>query len=1029
MNTEQIITDYLQNFCEYFDSEIEHDSLKFYDFARNFEQKFNLVKINWNLNKSNSKKLTSIEQIFETYQHRLLLLGEPGAGKTVLLRSFAKIKGNERLGNANKSLPIFAAIRSWNGETNEPIIDWLLRETKIVCPDIELDENSLEQQIRAKKVLLMLDGLDELPANVSNSQDPNVKPQDYRVNFIQKLSEFEAEYGDNQKMIVTCRERDYEEIISEDDSKKLNLNGAVLLKQLNYKEIKNYLEHIFDRKVAFFNKLWTVLTKNLALLKMIRTPFLLTVLVLPYVNNQEDNESEAEQLIAVANPDQLFDNFLNNSYLREHKKQEEKGITVHCSLLELKQILGQVAILMMSDLRPDDNEIFLDIFERVIPEQENINEFIKFAQNLYLLIKTHHQSKEIYRFRHLLLQYYFTFTYALNYLENINYNNEISQKYQQPPTKSELAIALGKLNRLRATDLLIDLLKDQNKDVRYEAANSLGQLDAGVYFRGYKQDFSQPYLQSRSLNGFDKASIKKYFSGKNYDIEDSEVEKIAEFSLGIPFVVEQIASNWGEYSSEEILAPVSQDTQKTYRTPSEQVIAETVNRFLVHCKRNPQDKRAIYILAMMRRPDEEFLKEMLGVNDVRGKLEQLYEKYSFILPEQLELDEKYAKFLKDDLLIPEVRTKPEIRDINKQAINHFRIRLKKLTKTENLTIAEKRIGSKDFTELFSDFVHHKLWWIQEEDEALDYLIPYLIEGWYYNHIWTLSLLEIATKFSSPKNELLQIFNLGLASKASEEDKSRLLDKLEEAFNRRKKKEEWENYEWKAIVLLKSGDLYFNQKQYPEAIQKFQLAKQYLPQEESDLQKQLEGKLLASERLYQFQQIHASKENEEVVIIDSSEDIQPIETETPSNSEANQTPDKPEINSTNNPKYSPIEASNPRQNTSIFLGIIIGLLFAIVGLLSVFLWFNINRPSPSSNTTSNNEKLLYETAINDARKGDIPSALDKLCMIPNNSEYFDRSQTWIKRWLQQDAWRDTVTSFLKQKGSSCSVGVEGSQSVN
>ena len=128
MNTEQIITDYLQNFCEYFDSEIEHDSLKFYDFARNFEQKFNLVKINWNLNKSNSKKLTSIEQIFETYQHRLLLLGEPGAGKTVLLRSFAKIKGNERLGNANKSLPIFAAIRSWNGETNEPIIDWLLRE-------------------------------------------------------------------------------------------------------------------------------------------------------------------------------------------------------------------------------------------------------------------------------------------------------------------------------------------------------------------------------------------------------------------------------------------------------------------------------------------------------------------------------------------------------------------------------------------------------------------------------------------------------------------------------------------------------------------------------------------------------------------------------------------------------------------------------------------------------------------------------------------------------------------------------------
>ena len=73
-------------------------------------------------------------------------------------------------------------------------------------------------------------------------------------------------------------------------------------------------------------------------------------------------------------------------------------------------------------------------------------------------------------------------------------------------TKEKVAIALGKLNKLRATDLLIDLLGDSDKDVRYQAAKSLGELKAGVYFRGYKQDFSEPNLISKSLSNFEEST-------------------------------------------------------------------------------------------------------------------------------------------------------------------------------------------------------------------------------------------------------------------------------------------------------------------------------------------------------------------------------------------------------------------------------------------------------------------------------------------------------------------------------------------
>lgn len=902
---------YLKEFCEYFANEIEEKFLKFHPFSRSFEEEPNAIQNDRHHNLPGNHKPTNLEQVFQKQNQRILLLGEPGTGKTVLLRRFAKSQALFQLNNNSKILPIFATIRTWNGAQNESIFDWLVNQAKIIYP--ELDPDLLEQQIKAKQVLLLLDGLDELPFNITDSRNPNAKRKDYRTDFIAKLIDFESEYGNNQ-MIVTCRLRDYEEIISQDQNNKLNLNGAFVLKRLSYQEIKSYLDSIFSEQPTFLNKLWNILTKNFALLKMVRTPFLLTVLVSPHVNKSENIASETEHFRKISNTDQLFDLFLESSYKRENNKNRFK---LPYSLEEFKQILGQVAVLMMSDSRPDDNEIFPDIFERAIPEEYNIDNFIDFTQNLYLLIPNSSQKQNIYRFRHLLLQDYFAFHYAFNSLQNIPTKTNQTQNRKNYPTKIELAIALGKLNRLRATDLLIDLLKDPNKDVRYEAANSLGELDAGVYFRGYRQDFSAPYLISHSLSGFDNQSIKQYFDKSTQrKVTELEVEKIAEFSLGIPFVVQQIALAWDEYEPEEILAPVSKGITKRYKTPSEQVIATAVDRFLIHCEQNKQDKKAVYILAMMRRPDKCFLQEMLGVKDVKGKLEELYESYSFILPEQLKLDGKYAKFLQENLLISEQRTSPLVLQINQEAINYFRSRLKKIIQTRKLTTIQQRLEDEGFIQTFSDLAHHKLWWTKQENEGLDYLIPYLVEGWYYNNTdWVLSLLEIAAQFTSPKNELLQVLKLGLAVSASEENKYNLLNEFEEAFDRRRNKNEnWETQEWKALVLLKCGDLLLNRGKYSEAIEKYKRAKEYLSEECSDLRKHLKDGLRASSA-----HIEPTKEIESY----GSNSVEKI--------------DLPEEVSPNKNSFL-IQIS--KQNPSLFLGIIIGLLLAIIVLLSVILGFNI-----------------------------------------------------------------------------------------
>ncbi|AFY53576.1 putative NTPase (NACHT family) [Rivularia sp. PCC 7116] len=505
MNEEESFKIYLQNFIQEFSDDIIKGEFKYYNFSRSFEEKPDFVNPVKHFKNSEATQWSELETIFNYKEQRLLLLGEPGAGKTVLLRMFAsKFSQNIDSTNPQSLLPLFAPIRRW--DRKEDILNWLINQAKYIYSGI--NERLLEQKIKAQQVLFLLDGLDELPAKDSSIKDPNAKQRDYRIEFMQKFAVFESIYGCNPT-IITCRNRDYQRIITRDGGEKLNLNGAVILKQLNYEEIKNYLEYNFAKDSKFFRKIWSILIQNMALRKMVRTPFLLAVLVSPYISNDRQNKNELEELANINSPEKLFDNFISKSYEREKEKQHNVT-AIAFSLKELKQILGQIAVLVMSDEHPDDNYILPDIFNRLLP-QEKIEDFLSLCQNLYLLIKSVNTEQETYRFSHLLLREYFAFLYTDQFLNN-DLDNDLDEKSITANShkligKDKVAIALGKLNKLRATNLLIDLLRDSDRDVRYEAAKSLGELKAGVYFRGYKQDFSEPYLISKPLSKFENKSV------------------------------------------------------------------------------------------------------------------------------------------------------------------------------------------------------------------------------------------------------------------------------------------------------------------------------------------------------------------------------------------------------------------------------------------------------------------------------------------------------------------------------------------
>lgn len=74
-----------------------------------------------------------------------------------------------------------------------------------------------------------------------------------------------------------------------------------------------------------------------------------------------------------------------------------------------------------------------------------------------------------------------------------------------------------------------------------------------------------------------------------------------------------------------------------------------------------------------------------------------------------------------------------------------------------------------------------------------------------------------------------------------------------------------------------------------------------------------------------------------------------------------------------------------------------------------------------NSRDRKEKSLYESAIDTAINNNVPEAIDKLCKLPESSQYFNVAQSWIQKWNEDKYWHEYVKPYLEKQGSSCPVG--------
>lgn len=185
----------------------------------------------------------------------LLILGEPGSGKTTMLLELACDLIERAEQEVFQPIPVVLNLSSWiqDGQT---LTEWLVEE---LHSQYQLSKAMARAWLEAEQLLLMLDGLDEVG-------------EQHRVSCVQALNTFAKEHGSTE--IVACsRIGDYETL-----PERLRFQSAIYIKPLTLEQVHHYVAEAGSAMTAFS----TVLEDDAALQELATTPLMLNIMTLAY---------------------------------------------------------------------------------------------------------------------------------------------------------------------------------------------------------------------------------------------------------------------------------------------------------------------------------------------------------------------------------------------------------------------------------------------------------------------------------------------------------------------------------------------------------------------------------------------------------------------------------------------------------------------------------------------------------------------------------------------------------------------------
>src|SRR5688500_13879414 len=132
-----------------------------------------------------------IKDIFDEANRLLLILGEPGSGKTTTLLQLARALIEEEDGSFTHPVPVILNLSTWTNK-QQPLDEWLIAELN---SKYKLPKKDGRSWLRERRILPLLDGLDEVKA-------------ENRAVCVEQINRLVIEYG-LQGLVVCSRFRDY----------------------------------------------------------------------------------------------------------------------------------------------------------------------------------------------------------------------------------------------------------------------------------------------------------------------------------------------------------------------------------------------------------------------------------------------------------------------------------------------------------------------------------------------------------------------------------------------------------------------------------------------------------------------------------------------------------------------------------------------------------------------------------------------------------------------------------------------------
>lgn len=229
---------------------------------------------------------TPIIDVFDQMNQLLLILGEPGSGKTTSILELTRDLLVRAEAKPTHPTPVVFNLSSWS-QHRQTLADWLIDELQ---NKYSIPKRVAKAWVEEDELLPLLDGLDEVQ-------------QEHRNACVMAINTFRQEHL--VSMAVCSRTTEYEDLAT-----RLRLQGAVLVRPLTSEQIHAYLNISGPELVAVH----TAIQQDKELQQLAESPLMLSIMSLAY-QGVPANE------IASANSSQtrrqhLFDAYIEHMFGR-----------------------------------------------------------------------------------------------------------------------------------------------------------------------------------------------------------------------------------------------------------------------------------------------------------------------------------------------------------------------------------------------------------------------------------------------------------------------------------------------------------------------------------------------------------------------------------------------------------------------------------------------------------------------------------------------------------------------------------------